>query len=167
MEEEDDHVEMGMLSAMCEECERIVADQFCKDCELYYCKQCDVHRHRKGTLRLHTRNGIEHLSYWTIHRIQNWLCSIRMDQYLDMFKMVDGKVLESIDNEDAVETVLGIENRLHRKKLYRELCKLKLNQEKSLELKGRFIAKYLVSLNGRDRAAKEFADDTMWGGYCG
>jgi len=76
------------------------------------------------------------VSAWSVDDVSRWLQTLALGQYREAFvdASVDGAFLYDLNEEDLKNT-LGIEHRLHRKKLMGAITKLKLAEaEKSRQL---------------------------------
>jgi hypothetical protein len=76
------------------------------------------------------------VSAWSVDDVARWLQTLALGQYREAFvdASVDGAFLYDL-NEDDLKNTLGIEHRLHRKKLIGMITKLKLAEaEKSRQL---------------------------------
>ncbi|TYZ61597.1 hypothetical protein PybrP1_011012 [[Pythium] brassicae (nom. inval.)] len=130
----------------CDECEERPAGIECEDCGLAYCASCDAHRHRKGKLRFHRRQSAapkpivaESLrqpgeprgaAEWSVVQVDEWL---RVHD-LDVFSAtaaahaVDGALLLSGRAEELFEAHSDGASRGSKKKLQREIQKLRAEQ---------------------------------------
>jgi len=70
------------------------------------------------------------VSAWTVTDVSKWLQSISLGQYRTCFMdaAVDGAFLFDIDDDDLKNT-LGVEHRLHRKKILNTIIRLKETQD--------------------------------------
>lgn len=139
----------------CDECEQQRARVECEDCGLAYCATCDAHRHRKGKLLFHQRTPIassagaggqqsvvpvaaqpqqeqqddSNVLLWSVDQVSAWL----RDHDLKLFvaditaHSVNGAFLLSPRMEEFLETYSSA-SRSHKKKLLREIQKLKAEQ---------------------------------------
>lgn len=137
----------------CDECEQQPARVECDDCGLVYCAPCDAHRHRKGKLLFHQRQdlpaattattsaAVSHDSTpvqstlaiatgaltWSVDDVSAWL----HDHDLDVFTAdiaahsVNGAFLLSSRMDEFIETHCSAASRGLKKKLVRELQKLR------------------------------------------
>lgn len=143
----------------CDECEQQRARVECEDCGLAYCAACDAHRHRKGKLLFHQRTPIassagagasqhsvvpvaaqpqqeqqddSNVLLWSVDQVSTWL----RDHGLELFvaditaHSVNGAFLLSPRMEEFLETHSSA-SRSHKKKLLREIQKLKAEQSDS------------------------------------
>jgi hypothetical protein len=53
IENGSDYMTMDFSTALCEDCETRAAKWSCHECDLIFCDQCRISRHRKGKLRQH------------------------------------------------------------------------------------------------------------------
>merc|ERR1719174_2567702 len=67
------------------------------------------------------------VSAWSVEDVARWLQTLSLGQYREAFidASVDGAFLYDL-NEDDLKNTLGIEHRLHRKKIINMITKLKL-----------------------------------------
>lgn len=140
----------------CDECDEQRARVECADCGLAYCASCDAHRHRKGKLLFHQRTPIltiaagsagplsvvplaappqpqqqqdDRVLLWSVDQVSVWL----RDHDLELFvaeilaHSINGAFLLSSRIEEFLETHSSA-SRSHKKKLLREIQKLKAEQ---------------------------------------
>ena len=100
--------------------------------------ECDEHRHRKGRLRLHQRSVLSPLPIdaiakprkvqeWGMEEIRVWLEKIHLEQYEKQLdeSHTTGHDLLDMNTDEELEQRWGMTTRLHRKKMLRELQKLR------------------------------------------
>lgn len=70
------------------------------------------------------------VSYWEVDQVVEWLQLLSLGQYEDVFRdaSIDGPFLFQLTDDDLLNT-LGIEHKLHRKKILFGISKLRLSQE--------------------------------------
>lgn len=70
------------------------------------------------------------VSYWEVDQVVEWLQLLSLGQYEDVFRdaSIDGPFLFQLTDDDLLNT-LGIEHKLHRKKIIFGISKLRLTQE--------------------------------------
>ena len=70
------------------------------------------------------------VSYWEVDQVVEWLQLLSLGQYEDIFRdaSIDGPFLFQLTDDDLLNT-LGIEHKLHRKKILFGISKLRLTQE--------------------------------------
>lgn len=133
----------------CDECEQLPARVECEDCGLAYCEPCDAHRHRKGKLRFHQRQSVllpqgsetqlasqhapdvqQGAAGWTVQQVGEWLRALDLELFAPTAAAltVDGALLLSGRADELFETHCGGVARGSRKKLQREIQKLRAEQ---------------------------------------
>ncbi|RHZ29681.1 hypothetical protein DYB37_013070 [Aphanomyces astaci] len=134
----------------CDECEvtTAMASVYCSDCDLNYCTGCDDLRHRKGKLALHERTSLPSpppveipvapltTEQWTADDVVNWLGSLDLQVYETAFqqKNIDGSTLLALPPHelDALDQLSQGSSRGHKKKLQREIQRLKDDETQKL-----------------------------------
>ncbi|RHY02240.1 hypothetical protein DYB36_010025 [Aphanomyces astaci] len=134
----------------CDECEvtTAMASVYCSDCDLNYCTGCDDLRHRKGKLALHERTSLPSpppveipvapltTEQWTADDVANWLGSLDLQVYETAFqqKNIDGSTLLALPPHelDALDQLSQGSSRGHKKKLQREIQRLKDDETQKL-----------------------------------